>query len=81
MVFALSAVRHIEEKALICGHVLILLGNYDQAQAMLLSSSCPIEALNVRKVSFNQFWRVITTHLCCIERWDVTWCIGMRPWS
>ena len=47
MVFALSAIKHIEEKSLICGHVLCLLGNYDQAQAMLLASSCPIEALNV----------------------------------
>jgi hypothetical protein len=52
MVFALNAVRHIEEKALICGHVLILLGNYDQAQAMLLASSCPIEALNVSSNGF-----------------------------
>jgi WD repeat-containing protein 19 len=47
MVFALNAVKHIEEKSLICGHVLILLGQYDQAQAHLLASSCPIEALNV----------------------------------
>lgn len=49
MVFALNTIKHIEEKSLICGHILVLLGNYDQAQAMLLASSSPIEALNMRR--------------------------------
>lgn len=49
MVFALEAVKHVEEKSLICGHVLVLLSRFDDAQVMFLQSTCPIEALNMRR--------------------------------
>ncbi len=49
MVFALNSLRHIEERNLICGHVLVLLSKFDEAQVMFLASSCPIEALNMRR--------------------------------
>ncbi len=49
MVFALNSIKHIEERNLICGHVLVLLSKFDEAQVMFLASSCPIEALNMRR--------------------------------
>ncbi len=51
MVFTLNSIKHIEEKNLLCGHVLVLLSKFDQAQAMFLSSSNPNEALNVWFIS------------------------------
>ena len=40
--------KHIEEKNLLCGHILVLLSKFDKAQEMFMASSCPIEALNVK---------------------------------
>ena len=47
MVFSLNSIKHIEEKSLLCGHILVLLSKFDQAQASFLASSNPVEALNV----------------------------------
>ncbi len=35
MVFALNAIRHVEERNLVCGHVLVLLAKFDEAQVSL----------------------------------------------
>lgn len=49
MVFALNSIRHIEERNLICGHILVLLAKFDEAQVMFLASSSPREALFMRR--------------------------------
>jgi WD repeat-containing protein 19 len=49
MVFALNSIKHIEEKNLLSGHVLVLLNRFDEAQVMFLASSCPNEALSMRR--------------------------------
>lgn len=48
MVFTLNSIKHIEERNLLCGHILVLLSKFDQAQASFLSSTTPVEALNVK---------------------------------
>ncbi|CAI4229694.1 unnamed protein product [Auanema sp. JU1783] len=49
MVFALERLLPIEDKNLLAGQIAVLLGRFDQAEELLLRSSMPIEALNLRR--------------------------------
>ncbi|XGW14495.1 hypothetical protein V3C99_000644 [Haemonchus contortus] len=49
MGLALESIVSIEEKTLLAAHVSMLLGRYDQAEQLFLKSSCPNEALAMRR--------------------------------
>ena len=42
--------QHVEDKNLVSAHFAALFGEYDLAQELFLKCSCPLEALNVRKM-------------------------------
>jgi WD repeat-containing protein 19 len=49
MVLALQDILHVEDKHLLAGHCCMLLGDYDKAQKLFLSSSDAIAALHMRR--------------------------------
>eukprot|EP00873_Tetraselmis_striata_P029142 jgi/Tetstr1/449406/TSEL_036501.t1 len=50
MVMSLERIRHVEDKNLLAGHILVLKeGDYDTAQELFLRSSYPLAALEMRK--------------------------------
>lgn len=49
MVWAIQKLEDINEYELLCGHVCILLGKYDEAEKHFLKSSQPVEALYLRR--------------------------------
>ncbi|PIO56120.1 hypothetical protein TELCIR_22485, partial [Teladorsagia circumcincta] len=49
MGLALETIVPIEEKTLLAAHVSMLLGRYDQAEQLFLKSTCPNEALAMRR--------------------------------
>ncbi|VDN01407.1 unnamed protein product [Thelazia callipaeda] len=49
IVWNLEAIRHVEEKNLLYGHLSLLLENYDLAEKFFLQSSKPTEALDMRR--------------------------------
>ena len=49
MVWSLEEFRDLEDKKLLAGHVCMILGEYDQAQALYLQSGTPTEALHMRR--------------------------------
>lgn len=49
MVYSLEKIMYIEERALLAGYIAMYLEDYDLAQKMFLSSSKPIEALEMRQ--------------------------------
>eukprot|EP00051_Salpingoeca_urceolata_P033288 m.20040 g.20040 ORF g.20040 m.20040 type:complete len:1352 (-) comp6065_c0_seq2:172-4227(-) len=46
---ALRQIQSVEDKSLLAGHMSVLLGNFQEAQDAFLSSSSPIEALNMHR--------------------------------
>ncbi|XP_061566182.1 WD repeat-containing protein 19 [Cololabis saira] len=49
MVMSLQKIQGIEDKNLLAGHLAMFLDDYDLAQDLYLSSSCPIAALEMRR--------------------------------
>uniref|UniRef100_A0A1A7WGZ7 WD repeat-containing protein 19 n=1 Tax=Iconisemion striatum TaxID=60296 RepID=A0A1A7WGZ7_9TELE len=49
MVLSLQSIQGIEDKNLLAGNLAMFLEEYDQAQDLYLSSSCPITALEMRR--------------------------------
>ncbi len=49
MVWTLEELADVEDKKLLAGHVHMVLGEYDSAQALYLQSSVPTEALHMRR--------------------------------
>lgn len=49
MVWSIQKLSNIDEFALLCGHVCMILGRYDEAEKYFLQSSQPVEALFLRR--------------------------------
>lgn len=49
MVWALQKLENVEELPLLCGHICVLLENYDKAEKFFIESSEPVEALYLRR--------------------------------
>ena len=49
LVWSLSSVRGLEDRALLAGHLAMVLGDYTLAQQLYLQSSRPVEALHMRR--------------------------------
>lgn len=49
MVMSLMSIQGVEDRNLLAGHLAMFLGDFDQAQDLYLSSSCPHAALEMRR--------------------------------